>query len=90
MKIKKANVDWFVFSMTVMLLILVCGFLIESEQAGQLISWTFSMITGQLGVIYIWITIATIIFLLVIAFGRFGATLLGPPTESFLLLWVLR
>lgn len=82
MKIKKANVDWFVFSMTVMLLILVCGFLIESEQAGQLISWTFSMITGQLGVIYIWITIATIIFLLAIAFGRFGATLLGPPTES--------
>lgn len=82
MKIKTANVDWFIFNMTVILLILVCGFLIGSEQAGQLISWAFSMITGQLGVIYIWTTIAIIIFLLVVAFGRFGATLLGPPTES--------
>lgn len=78
---KTANIDWFIFNTTVILLILVCAFLIGSEQGAQWVSWAFNGITMQLGVVYVWTAILTIVFLLVIAFGRFGGTLLGPVSE---------
>ena len=82
MKTGTANIDWFIFLTTVILLVLVCGFLVGSEQGAQWVSWAFSGITGRLGVVYIWASIATIVFLLGIAFGRYGGTLLGPPAEA--------
>ncbi len=82
MKTGTANIDWFIFLTTVILLVLVCGFLVGSEQGAQWVSWAFSGITGHLGVAYIWASIATIVFLLAIAFGRYGGTLLGPPAEA--------
>ena len=82
MKTRTANIDWFIFGTTIVLLLLVCGFLVTSDQGAQWVSWAFSGITGQLGVVYIWATLATILFLLVVAFGRYGSTLLGPPAEA--------
>jgi BCCT family betaine/carnitine transporter len=78
---RTTNIDWFIFGTTVILLLVVCGFLVGSEQGAQWVSWAFAGITGQLGVVYVWAAIATIIFLLVVAFGRFGKTLLGPSGE---------
>jgi BCCT family betaine/carnitine transporter len=82
LKSRPANIDWFIFGTTVTLLLLVCGFLVYSEQGGQWVSWALSAITGQLGVVYIWAGIATIVFLLVVAFGQFGEIVLGPPAEA--------
>lgn len=81
MKSRTANIDWFIFGTTVILLLLSCGFLVNSERGAEWVSWAFAGITGQLGVVYIWAGIVTIIFLLVVAFGRYGETLLGPPGE---------
>ena len=78
----RSNIDWFIFNTTVILLLLVCGFLVGSEQGAQWVSWAFAGITGQLGVVYVWAAIGTVIFLLIVAFGRFGKTLLGPPGEA--------
>jgi BCCT family betaine/carnitine transporter len=76
-----SNVDWFIFGTTVVLLVLVCSFLVSSEQGAQWVSWAFDGITVQLGVVYVWAAVATLIFLLVAAFGRSGDILLGPPGE---------
>lgn len=82
MKTKNANIDWFIFTTTVIVLVLVCGFLIGSERGAQWVDWAFSGITRQFGVIYIWAGIATVAFLLTVAFGRYGHTVLGPPAEA--------
>jgi BCCT family betaine/carnitine transporter len=81
LKTRTTNIDWFIFGTTVILLLLVCTFLVSSERGAQWVSWAFSGITGQLGVVYVWTSIVTIIFLLAVAFGRYGKTLLGPPAE---------
>jgi BCCT family betaine/carnitine transporter len=82
LKTKISNIDWFIFSSTVFLLVLVCGFLVVSDKGAQWVSWAFAGITGQLGVVYVWGAVATLVFLLVVAFGRFGGVLLGPPGEA--------
>lgn len=81
MKTRIANIDWFIFGTTVILLVLVCGILVRSEQGARWVSWAFAGITGQLGVVYVWAAVASIVFLLVTAFGRNGETLLGPSAE---------
>jgi BCCT family betaine/carnitine transporter len=78
----KTNIDWFIFGTTVILLLFVCGFLVSSEQGANWVSWAFAAITGQLGVVYVWAAVATVTFLLVVAFGRFGKTVLGPQGEA--------
>lgn len=82
MESRTTNIDWFIFGTTVILLLFVCGFLVSSEQGAQWVSWAFAGITGQLGVIYVWATVGTILFLLIVAFGRYGNVVLGPPGEA--------
>lgn len=51
MKTKVANIDWFIFTTTVILLVLVSGFLVSSRQGGQwVVPWAFYEQTLPFGI----------------------------------------
>lgn len=75
-----ANVDWFIFITSAVLILAVCIPLILFPEGGKaVLDAGFEYVTQDLGVIYILFASAALIVLLVLAFGRHGSTKLGPP-----------
>lgn len=73
------NVDWFIFSGTIVVVVAVCLPLILYPEAGlKAVRSNFDFITTHFGVVYIWSAIAGLAFLLWLALGRYGRVLLGP------------
>ncbi len=83
----KANIDWFIFITTASLVIGICiPLVLAPEWGADIVNIAFAFITQQFGVLYIWASLATIIFLLWLALGPYGKVRLSSdnaePTYS--------
>jgi len=75
-----ANVDWFIFITSAVLILGVCIPLVLFPDSGKaVLDAGFEYVTQDLGVFYIVFASAALVVLLVLAFGRHGSTRLGPP-----------
>ena len=82
MEPEEPKIDWFIFTTTGIVVAVVTLLLLLAPQASQeVITKTFSFITGKAGLIYIWFGIGVMFFLLLIALGPFGPITLGPLNE---------
>ena len=69
----KITIDWFIFVSTATVVIGVCIPLILAPEWGEnIVKLAFEFITERFGILYIWASIATLIFLLWLALGRYG------------------
>ena len=74
----KANIDWFIFVSSAVIIICVClPLVIFPDKGGVVLKEAFDYVTHKLGITYILFSVAAIIFLLYLAFSRFGAIVLG-------------
>jgi len=77
---QSANIDWFIFITSAVLILTVCvPLFLYPDEGKSLLSSGFDYVTQELGVLYILFASAALIVLLVLAFGRHGHTRLGPP-----------
>ncbi len=78
----KANIDWFVFVASAVIIFAVCIPLgLYPEAGAELLSAAFVYVTERLGVLYILFSIFSLVFLLYLAFSRFGAVVLGAEAQ---------
>ena len=74
----RANVDWFIFSAGALGILIVCLPLILFPEWGKsALTRAFEAVTHGLGTLYIVMAGAVLVFLLYLAFGRFGKVVLG-------------
>lgn len=74
----RANVDWFIFSAGALGILAVCLPLILFPEWGKTaLTSAFEAVTHGLGAVYIVTAGAVLLFLLYLAFGRFGKVVLG-------------
>ena len=77
------NVDWFIFITSAVLILMVCVPLVLYPESGKAaLDAGFEYVTQELGVIYVVFASCALIALLVLAFGRHGDTILGPPDST--------
>lgn len=75
----KSNVDRWMFGATVITIAaLSIPLWLAPEQAGVMVRKAYDAITMNLGFLYQWYGVAVLVFLLYLAFGRFGKVRLGP------------
>ena len=84
----QANVDWFIFGAGTAGILLVCLPLVLFPEAGkEALAAAFAAVTHGLGPIYLLGALAVLLFLLYLAFSRFGKVVLGadstPAYSSF-------
>ncbi len=73
------TLDRFTFGATAAVIAAFClPLLLAPEAAGALIQRAYDILTEQFGILYIWYGIAVLVFLLWLAFSRFGNVRLGP------------
>jgi betaine/carnitine transporter, BCCT family len=69
----KITIDWFIFVSTATVVIGVCiPLVLAPEWGANIVKLAFEFITQRFGILYIWASIATLIFLLWLALGRYG------------------
>ena len=77
------NIDWFIFISSIALVVLVCVPLaLFPDQGRELLDRVFGYVTDEFGIVYVLMSIATMVFLGYLAFGRFGHVLLGSPGKK--------
>ncbi len=75
---EKINIDWFIFVATASLVIGICIPLVLAPYWGaHVVKVAFEFITEKFGILYIWASIATIVFLLWLALCPYGKIRLG-------------
>ena len=80
----QANVDWFIFIASAVVVYAVCLPLgLYPEAGGRVLDEAFQYVTGRFGVAYILFSIFAITFLLYLAFSRFGNIRLGGDAPEF-------
>ncbi|MFT5133655.1 MAG: BCCT family betaine/carnitine transporter [Gammaproteobacteria bacterium] len=80
---QKANIDWFIFITTTCLVIGVCIPLVLAPKWGaNIVNFAFEFITQKFGILYIWSSLATMIFLLWLALGPHGKIRLGNTNDK--------
>jgi len=78
-----AEIDRFiVFSGSALLLTIVITIVLNQEWSEAVIQNTFDFITYEFGVLYIIIMNIALIFLGILAFGKHGKIILGPPNAK--------
>jgi len=78
-----SNTDWFIFSMSVGVILGVCAPLVLYPDAGkQALDTGFEFVTQRIGVAYVLAAAGSVILLLKLAFGRHGSVVLGPPDSQ--------
>jgi len=71
---EKTNIDWFIFISTASLVIGVCIPLVIAPEWGEnIVNAAFTFITQKFGILYIWASLATLIFLLWLALSTYGS-----------------
>ncbi len=76
------NIDWPVFVIAVVVLLAACVPLALAPVRGAaIIDAVYASLTHRFGVFYLWAGVASLIFLLTIAFSRYGRVHLGAPGE---------
>jgi len=81
-KLRDDSIDWPMFAATVLLIVLVCvPILAFRDVAAGFITDAYDFITTRMGVAYIAYGVATLGFLVWLAFSRFGAIRLGAENE---------
>lgn len=79
----KANIDWFVFVASAVIIFSICIPLgLYPETGAELLNAAFVYVTERLGVLYILFSIFSLVFLLYLAFSRFGAVVLGGNGQA--------
>lgn len=74
----KANIDWFVFVASAVIIFAICiPLAIYPEAGAELLNVAFEYVTERLGVAYILFSIFALVFLVYLAFSRFGDITLG-------------
>ncbi|MFP6641371.1 MAG: BCCT family transporter [Myxococcota bacterium] len=79
------RIDWLIFTLgSLLLLCAIVPILILPEQTSELIDDLFKWLTRELGIVYVILAISVLVFLLYLAFSRFGQVRLGEakPTHS--------
>ena len=78
----KLNIDWVVFVSTISVVVGVCiPLVLAPEWGSRIVNSALEFVTHKFGVLYIWISIATLIFLIWLAVSRYGALRLGDENE---------
>ena len=78
----KANIDWFIFVSSAVIIFAVClPLAIFPETGSVLLSQAFDYVTQKLGIAYILFSLGAIILLLYLAFSRFGMVVLGTQNK---------
>lgn len=78
-----SNTDWFIFSMSVGAILGVCTPLILYPEAGkEALDTGFNFVTQRIGIAYVLAAAGSVILLAVLAFGRHGSVVLGPPDSK--------
>ncbi|MEQ9450731.1 MAG: BCCT family transporter [Pseudomonadales bacterium] len=75
---RAANIDWFIFIASTVIIVAVCIPLGLYPQAGaHVLNDAFVYVTEELGIVYILFSMVALGFLLYLAFSRFGDVVLG-------------
>ena len=75
--------DWLSFSVTIILLLLVClTVFLSPDSVSQVIPVFYASISENLGILYIWFGNILVGVLLWLAIGRFGSVVLGDKNEK--------
>jgi len=73
-----ANIDWFIFGAGSLLLLVVVSLILTfPEDSSTFIEQLYETVTVRIGVVYVIAAIAILVFLLWLALGPFGNTVLG-------------
>lgn len=77
------QVDWSIFIISLIIIFLVViPIWVAPEASERFMNATFNFVTKRLGIVYIISAIASLVFLLWIAFGKWGRTVLGEPGQA--------
>jgi len=79
---KNLNIDWFVFTSTIAVIVGVCiPLVLAPEWGSRIVNSVFEFVTTEFGVLYIWTSIATLIFLIWLALSHYGVLRLSDADE---------
>ena len=74
-----SQIDWFIFVVgTALLAAVVIPIVVAPEWSFGVINVSFSFITNEFGVYYVWAASITFVFLVWLSISRFGGIVLGP------------
>lgn len=76
------EVDWPMFAITLVILLIACVPLaMAPERGAEIINGVYSFVTQNFGVFLLWSSIGFLVFVLFLAFGRYGRVKLGEANE---------
>jgi betaine/carnitine transporter, BCCT family len=80
---KRFTTDWIMFGATVVAILLLCVPIIGfKDSAATFITTAYDSITQKFGVVYLWYGTGVLIFLLWLAFSKYGKVKLGNPEDE--------
>lgn len=80
---EKVKIDRIIFTSSILVILLVCvPLVLFPDDARGVVNTTFSFITSQLCVVYLWAGIGCLGFLLWLSFSRHGSLVLGQKNEK--------
>jgi BCCT family betaine/carnitine transporter len=78
------GVDWSIFAITLVILLGICiPLAVAPERGGELIQRVYTYLAARFGVIYLWSATAAFVFLLSLAFSRYGRVKLGDEKPEY-------
>jgi BCCT family betaine/carnitine transporter len=82
--IKVANIDWLIFTGSVVTIVSLClPLALFPDEGGRLLGEAFDFLTHNFGVVYVVAACAALGVLLYLAFGRFGSVSFGDGPPDF-------